>query len=78
MSRAAVQETLREAGAGFVSACLTLPLCVGAGVLAFAPLGADTVSEAALAGLLCAIAGGAAAALVRRSSFVVTYPTTSI
>ena len=78
MSRAAFQETLREAGAGFVSACLTLPLCVGAGVLAFAPLGADTVSEAALAGLLCAIAGGAAAALVRRSSFVVTYPTTSI
>ena len=78
MSRTAVQEVLREAGAGVVSACLTLPLCVGAGVLAFAPLGADTVPEAALAGLLCAIAGGAAAALVRRSSFVVTYPTTPI
>ena len=69
---------LREAGAGFISACLTLPLCVGAGVLAFAPLGVDTVPEAALAGLLCAIAGGAVAALVRRSSFVVSYPTTPI
>ena len=69
---------LREAGAGFISACLTLPLCVGAGVLAFAPLGADTVPEAAQAGLLCAILGGAVAALVRRSSFVVSYPTTPI
>ena len=69
---------LREVGAGLISACLTLPLCVGAGVLAFAPLGADTVPEAAQAGLLCAIAGGAVAALVRRSSFVVSYPTTPI
>lgn len=69
---------LKEAGAGFIAACLTLPLCVGAGVLAFAPLGADTVPEAAQAGLLCAIAGGAVAALLRRSSFVISYPTTPI
>lgn len=76
--RSGVLAALKEVGAGVVAACLTVPLCVGAGVLAFAPLGSDAVPEAALAGLSCAIAGGAAAALVRRSSFVVTYPTTPI
>ena len=72
------QRWSREVGAGVLAACLTLPLCVGAGVLAYAPLGAETLPEAAQAGLFCAIAGGAVAALLRRSSFVITYPTTPI
>jgi MFS superfamily sulfate permease-like transporter len=75
---AQVRGRLRELSAGFVSACLTLPLCVGAGVLAFAPLGPDHIARGAVAGLYGAIVGGVAAALVRRSSFVVTFPTTPI
>lgn len=69
---------LREVSAGVVTACLTVPLCIGAGILAYAPLGPDHVARGTVAGLVCAIAGGLAAALLRRSSFVATFPTTPI
>ena len=68
----------REGSAGVVAASLTIPLCVGAGVLAYTPLGPDWVARGAIAGLLCAIVGGIAAAVFRRSSFVASFPTTPI
>lgn len=69
---------LGEVSAGVVTACLTVPLCVPAGILAYAPLGPDYVAHGAVAGLVCAIAGGITAAVFRRSSFVATFPTTPI
>jgi len=69
---------LGEVSAGVVTACLTVPLCVPAGILAYAPLGPDYVAKGAVAGLVCAIAGGITAAVFRRSSFVATFPTTPI
>jgi MFS superfamily sulfate permease-like transporter len=69
---------LRELSAGVVSASLTLPLCIGAGILAFSPLGAEHVGRGAVAGLYGAIIGGLVAALLRRSSFAVTFPTTPV
>ncbi len=69
---------LRELSAGVVTACLTVPLCVGAGILAWTPLGPDHIARGAVAGLVCAIAGGITAAVFRRSSFVATFPTTPI
>lgn len=70
--------TLREFAAGIVVAALTLPLCVAAGILAFAPLGREFAASGAFAGVYCAAIGGLAAACVRRSSFVTTIPTTPI
>jgi MFS superfamily sulfate permease-like transporter len=61
-----------------VAASLTIPLCVGAGVLAYTPLGPDWVARGAVAGLVCAVVGGIVSAIGRRSSFVVTFPTTPI
>jgi SulP family sulfate permease len=69
---------LRELGAGITVACLALPLCISAGVLVYSPLGADETARGAVAGLLCAVAGGIVAALARRSSFITTIPTTPI
>ena len=69
---------LREVSAGAVAASLTVPLCVGAGVLATTPLGPGWAARGALSGLVCAIAGGIVSALFRRSSFVVSFPTTPI
>jgi MFS superfamily sulfate permease-like transporter len=68
----------QESSAGFLAACLTMPLCIAAGVLAYTPLGPDYIARGAVAGLSCAIVGGIVAALFRRSSFVVTFPTTPI
>lgn len=73
-----VPTLLQEVSGGLVAAFLTLPLCVGAGILAFSPLGPDSVARGAVAGLQCAVIGGTVAALVRRSSFVLTFPTTPI
>ncbi len=69
---------IREVGAGIVAACLALPLCVSAGVLVYAPLGSEFASRGAQAGLMCAVIGGIVAALVRRSSFIMSFPTTPI
>jgi MFS superfamily sulfate permease-like transporter/CRP-like cAMP-binding protein len=67
-----------EIGAGITTACVTLPLCVSAGVLVYSALGGDYVSRGAIAGLVCSVAGGIAAAIFRTSSFVWTFPTTPI
>lgn len=69
---------LREIGAGVVLACLSIPICVAAGVLVYTPFGGSYVAQGALAGLFCAVAGGIAAAIFRRSSFVTTIPSTPI
>jgi MFS superfamily sulfate permease-like transporter len=69
---------LRETSAGIVAASLTIPLCVGAGVLAYTPLGPDWVARGAIAGLACAVVGGITSALFRGSTFVTTFPTTPI
>ena len=74
----AVAQVLREIWAGALVACLALPVCVGAGVLAYGPFGADRVAFAAIAGLIGAVVCGTVAALARRSSFVVTVPTTPV
>ncbi len=71
-------DVLRELGAGVTVACLALPLCVSAGVLAYSPLGAEQAAHGAVAGLLCAVAGGITAALSRQSSFIASNPTTTI
>ncbi|MBV9262609.1 MAG: SulP family inorganic anion transporter, partial [Pseudolabrys sp.] len=68
---------LREAGAGLIVACVSLPACISAGVLVYSALGSQFVPAGALAGLFCAVVGGMVAALVRRSSFIVTIPTTA-
>ena len=73
-----VNSFFQEISAGIVAASLTLPLCIGAGILAYAPLGSDYTAYGAVAGVSCAIIGGIISALFRQSSFVVTFPTTPI
>ncbi len=73
---AAAASVLREISAGILLACLSLPLCVAAGVLVYAPFGSSYVAQGAVAGLFCAVAGGIAAAIFRSSSFVTTLPST--
>lgn len=69
---------LHEIMAGLTVACIALPLCIGAGVLAYGPFGPDMIGYAAVAGITGAIVTGIVGALVRRSSFVVTLPSTPI
>jgi MFS superfamily sulfate permease-like transporter len=64
----------KEAAAGATTACIALPLCVSAGVLAYSPLGPERAGEGAVAGIISAVVGGVVASLARRSSFVVTIP----
>lgn len=68
----------REIWAGIAVACIALPVCIGAGVLAYGPFGADLVAYAAVAGLMCAFVAGIVGALLRRSSFVLTLPSTPV
>jgi MFS superfamily sulfate permease-like transporter len=74
----AVVAFLHEIFAGVTVACIALPLCIGAGVLAYGPFGPDLIAYAAVAGLTSAIVTGIVGALVRRSSFVVTLPSTPV
>jgi MFS superfamily sulfate permease-like transporter len=74
----AVVAFLHEIAAGFTVAAIALPLCIGAGVLAYGPFGPDLIAYAAVAGLTSAIVTGIVGALARRSSFVVTLPSTPI
>jgi len=67
---------LREVAAGAMTASLALPFSLAAGVLVYTPLGGDYIAYGALAGLFCAVAGGIAGAIFRRSSFIATNPTT--
>jgi MFS superfamily sulfate permease-like transporter len=62
--------------AGASAGIITLPFCVSAGVLVYAPLGPAYVGVGAAAGILCAVAGGVAGALARTSSFVPNVPST--
>ena len=78
MSSPRLHSLYKETSAGFVTACLTMPLCIAAGVSAYTQLGPDYIARGAVAGLSCAIVGGIIAALFRRSSFVATFPTTPI
>lgn len=71
-----VRHILTEAAAGLLTACLSVPLCVAAGVLAYTPLGPDYIAQGAFYGVFCAILGGITTALARSSSFVVSLPTT--
>jgi MFS superfamily sulfate permease-like transporter len=76
--KAVASSILREIAAGIVLACLSVPICVAAGVLVYTPFGGSYVAQGALAGLFCAVVGGVAGAIFRRSSFVTTIPTTPI
>jgi len=69
---------LREISAGFTVAFVALPLCIAAGVLVYSELGPEYAARGAVAGLLCAVSAGIAAAIFRQSSFVTTIPTTPI
>ena len=43
---------------GITAAVLSVPVCVGFGILALAPLGAEYVQHGVLAGLYAAVCGG--------------------
>ena len=68
----------REVVAGISATTVTLPVCLSAGLLAYAPFGPEFSARGAAAGLLGAIAGGFFAALAARSSFIVSSPRASI
>lgn len=68
----------REATVGLSVALTILGTCLAAGVLVFGPLGPDYVRLGAAAGIYGAIFGGACAALVARSSFILWTPQTTI
>src|SRR5581483_5071454 len=67
---------MREIIAGLTVACIALPLCIGAGVLAYGPFGPEVIGYAAVAGLVGGIVPGIVGALFRRPSFIVTMPAT--
>jgi len=69
---------LREFLAAVAGAAATLPICLASAVLAFAPLGPEYLALAGTAGLYGFIFGGACAALVATSSFVISSPRASI
>jgi MFS superfamily sulfate permease-like transporter len=62
----------RELLAGLSAACVMLPLGLSAGVLVYAPMGAEYIARGAVAGLTTAIVAGAVAAALSSSSFIVT------
>src|ERR1700683_2162890 len=68
----------REATVGLSVALTILGTCLAAGVLVFGELGPDYVRLGAAAGVYGAIFGGACAALVARSSFILWTPQTTI
>jgi MFS superfamily sulfate permease-like transporter len=63
--------------AGAAAAVVTLPICLSAGLLAYAPFGPAISARGAAAGLLGAAAGGFFAALAARSSFIISSPRAS-
>lgn len=62
----------RDLAAGGVAAMVSLPVCIAAGLLAFAPLGSNYAAVGAVAGLCGAIVTCCVSALFATSSFVVT------
>ena len=75
--RAAGGRLGQEILAGLVMACIGVPFCIAAGILAFSPMGAAYAAQASVAGIASGIAGGLAGSFLRRSSFVLTSPTSS-
>ena len=67
----------REVIAAISVACVTLPVCLSAGLVVYAPLGGTYVSQGAAAGLYGAVFAGVIAAFVASSSFIVTTPLAS-
>ncbi len=63
--------------AGAAAAVVTLPICLSAGLLAYAPFGPAISARGAAAGLLGATVGGFFAALAARSSFIISSPRAS-
>lgn len=61
-----------EIAAGLMSTLVCLPLSLGCGLLAFAPLGPDYVAAGATAGLYGGIIVGVVAAIVATSTYIVT------
>lgn len=61
-----------EIAAGLMSTLVCLPLSLGCGLLAFAPLGPDYVAAGATAGLYGGAIVGAVAAIIATSSYIVT------
>ncbi len=68
----------RDIAAGMAAACSTVPISMSAGVLVYAPLGADHLARGAVAGLYQAVIAGIVAGLIASSSFIVTAPAASI
>jgi MFS superfamily sulfate permease-like transporter len=66
-----------DLAAGAIAAIVSLPVCVAAGLLAFASLGPGYAAMGAAAGLCGAIVSCCASALFATSSFVVTTPRVS-
>ncbi len=58
---------------GVTAAVLSVPVCVGFGMLALAPLGADYVQHGVLAGLYAAVCGGLIAALTGGGKSTIIY-----
>jgi len=73
-----MQAALSEVFAGMTVACVSLPLCVTAGVLTYGALDPGLIAKGAVAGVICAVIGGLSAALFRNPSFLVTIPTTPL
>ncbi len=69
------KDILREFGAAALVACVSLPICMGLGVVAFAPLGTGMAAAGAIAGLAGGIIAGAIAALFGGTVAQVSAPT---
>ena len=67
----------KDVAAGAIASIVSMPVCVAAGVLAFAPFGPDFAAVGAAAGLTGAIVAGFVAGLVATSSFIITSPRVS-
>ncbi len=68
---------LREVTAGVTASVAVLPTALASGLLAYAPFGLEFGARGAAAGIAGATVGGFAAALLARSSFMVSVPRTS-
>jgi SulP family sulfate permease len=73
-----IAHVMRQMLAGAWTAVVALPICLAAGLLAFAPLGGDWLGRGAMAAVLAAIFSGLAATLFSRPSAAVTSPRASI
>ena len=67
----------QEVPAGLMAAVVTVPICLAAGLLIFAPLGPDFAGVGVACGLWGAIMAGGVSAAMATSSFIVTIPRVS-